>query len=107
MIGSSSPKTGVLVVVAVANKNSNELSGKPTGALISHELIHYHMLPPNELHPCDKYGCPREAQYQLGNSYCCDDKAVSHFRDDAKTCQDEGFELIEDLQQPDDLAMRG
>jgi len=55
-------------------------------------------LPSNEPHPCDKYGCPREAKYKFGNNYYCDDKAVSHFREVAKTCQEEGFELIEDLQ---------
>ena len=80
----------------MADKNSNELSGKPSEVLIPHEPIHYHMLPPNEPHPCDKYGCPRKAKYQLGNSYFCDDKAVSHFREIAKNCQEESFELIKD-----------
>jgi hypothetical protein len=61
----------------------------------------YHILPPNEPLPCDKYGCPREAKYKLGNNYYCDDKAVSHFREIAKTCQKEGFELIEDMRQLD------
>jgi hypothetical protein len=42
---------------------------------------------------------PRVAKYQLGTSYFCDDKTVSHFREIAKTFQDEGFELIEDLLQ--------
>jgi hypothetical protein len=82
-------------------KYSNINSGKLTEALIPHEPIHYRILPPNEPHPCDKYGCPREAKYQLGNSYYCDGKAVSHFREIAKTCQEENFELIEDLQQLD------
>jgi P4 family phage/plasmid primase-like protien len=86
--------------VAAPEKNRNESSGKPTEALIPHEPIHYHILPPNEPHPCDKYGCPREAKYQLGNSYYCD-KTISHFKEIAKTCQEEGFELIEDLQQLD------
>jgi hypothetical protein len=82
-------------------KNSNENAGKPTEPLIPHEPIHYHILPPNQPHPCDKYGCPREAKYKLGNSYYCHDKAVSHFGEIAKTCQEEDFELIEDLQQRD------
>jgi len=82
------------------------LSSKHTEGLIQHEPIHYHILPPNEPHPCDKYGCPREAKYKLGSNHYCDDKLVSHFKEIAKTCQKEGFELIEDLQQPDDLAMR-
>jgi hypothetical protein len=30
------------------------------------------------------------------NSHYCDDKAVSRFREIANTCQEEGFELIED-----------
>jgi hypothetical protein len=59
----------------------------------------YHILQTNEPHPCDKYGCPREAKYQLGNSYYCHDKAVSHFRENARTCREEGFELFEDIQQ--------
>ena len=91
----------VPAVVAVPIKNCNELSVKPIRALIPHEPIHYHILAPNEPHPCDKYGYPREAKYQLGNSYYCDDKAVSHFNEIARTCQKEGFELIEDMQQLD------
>ena len=87
------------MVVAVPDKNSNENVDKHTEAIIPHEPIHYHILPPNQLHPCDKYGCPREAKYKLGNSYYCDDKAISHFKEIAKNCQEEGFELIEDLQQ--------
>jgi len=67
--------------------------------LIEHEPIHYRILPPNEVYPCDRYGCAREAKYQLGSSYFCNDRAISHFREVAKTCQDEGFELTEDLQQ--------
>jgi hypothetical protein len=51
----------VIEVVAVPDKNSNENVGKPNEPLIPHELIHYHILPPNEPYPCDKYGCPREA----------------------------------------------
>jgi hypothetical protein len=93
-------------VVAVPIKNSNELSGKPTEVLIPHEPIHNHMLPPNQPHPCDKNECPREAKYKLGNSYHCDDKAISHFREIAKIFREEGFELIEDLPQTDDLSIR-
>jgi hypothetical protein len=33
---------------------------------------------------------------KFGNSYYCDDKIISHFREIARTCQDEGFELISD-----------
>jgi hypothetical protein len=86
-------------VVAVPDKKSNENVGKSTETLIPHEPIHYRILPPNEPHPCDKYGCPREAKYKLGNSCYCDDKTISHFREIVKNCKDEGFELIEDLQQ--------
>ena len=98
-------KPALPAVVAVENKNSTDetvgaTTSKPEDSrLIRKEPIHYHMLPPNEPHPCDKYGCPREAKYKLGNSYYCDDKAISHFREIAKNCQEEGFELIEDLQQ--------
>jgi hypothetical protein len=67
MLGS----VAVPVVVAVPDKNSNENAGKPTEPLIPHEPIHYHILPPNQPHPCDKYGCPREAKYKLGNSHYC------------------------------------
>jgi hypothetical protein len=70
-------------------------------ALINNEPIHYHMLAPNEPHPCDRYGCSREAKYHLGESYYCDDKAVSHFREIANKCHQEGFMLIEDLVQLD------
>jgi hypothetical protein len=70
--------------------------------LIQPEPIHYHTLAPNELHPCDKYGCPREAKYQLGNNYYCDHKAISHFREIANKCRQEGFMLIEDLAQLDE-----
>jgi len=62
-------KPAVHAVVAVPDKNSNENVGNPTETLIPHEPIHYHILPSNEPHPCDKYGCPREAKYQLGNSH--------------------------------------
>jgi hypothetical protein len=37
-----------------------------------------------------------KSQKKLGNGYYCDEKLVSHFREIAKTCQEEGFELIED-----------
>jgi P4 family phage/plasmid primase-like protien len=90
-------KPAVPAVVAVPDKKSNDVSGTPTEALIPHEPIHYHMLPSNGPHPCDKYGCPREAKYQLGNSYYCHDKIISHFREIEKTCLDEGFTLVEDL----------
>jgi hypothetical protein len=94
------------VVAVVENKNSidNETGQGSSEAtkrmLIQPEPIHYHKLPSNEPHPCDKYGCPREAKYKLGNNFCYD-KVVSHFREIAKTCQEEGFELIEDLEQLD------
>jgi hypothetical protein len=52
-------------------------------------------------------GAQEKQKYQLGNLYYCNDKAISHFREIAKNCQKEGFDVIEDLQQPDDLAMRG
>lgn len=71
-------KPALLAVVAVPDKNSNKLSGKPTEPLMQNEPIHYHILPPNEPHQCDKYGCSREAKYYLGISYYGDDKAVSH-----------------------------
>jgi hypothetical protein len=90
-----------LAVIAVIEKNSIENAGKPAEFLIPFEPIHYHILPPNEPHSCDYYGCAREGKYKLGNNYYCDDKAVSHFREIANTCQEEGFELIEDLQQLD------
>ena len=70
-------------------------------ALIEHEPIHYHILPPNEPHPCDKYGCAREARYQLGSGYYCHDKAVSHFSEVANKCRKEGFQLIEDVAMHD------
>ena len=95
------------VVAVVEDKNSVDNATGQGGseaietALIQQKPIQYHMLPLNEPHPCDKYGCPRESKYKLGNSYYCDDKAVSHFREISKTCQEEGFELIEDLQQLD------
>ena len=88
-------------VVAVPDKKSLENVDKLTEAKIPHEPLHYHMLPPNEPHPCDKFECPREAKYKLGNSHYCHDKTISYFREIVKTCQDEGFELIEDLQQRD------
>jgi hypothetical protein len=59
------------------------------------------MFSPNESHPSDKYGCPRETKYKLGDNYYCYDKTISHFRKIAKTCREDGFELIEDLQQLD------
>ncbi len=93
-------------MIAVPNKNSNENNGKSAEWLIPHEPIHYHKLPPNEPHPCDKYGCPREAKYKLGNDYYCDDKAVSHFREIAKKCQEDGFELFEDTQFYDEFKLR-
>jgi P4 family phage/plasmid primase-like protien len=92
----SDKKTVATAAVAAPEKNSKENIGKSTEVLIPHEPIHYHLLPPNEPHPCDKYGCPREAKYQLGNSYYCHDKAVSHFNEVANKCREEGFGLIED-----------
>jgi len=40
-----------------------------------------------------------KAKYHLGTSYYCDDKAVSHFKEIAENCQEEGFKLIEDVAQ--------
>ena len=75
-----------------------EHPGEPKGtALMMPEPIHYHCLPPNEPHPCDKYGCAREAKFQLGDGYYCHDNAVSHFAEVANKCRKEGFELIEDV----------
>ncbi len=90
-------KPAVPALVAVRNKKSvdNNADESKVTALIPHEPIYYNILPPNETHPCDKYGCPREAKYKLGKSYYCDDKTISHFREIAKTCQEENFELIE------------
>jgi hypothetical protein len=51
-----SGSVAVPAVVAVIDKISNENTGKRTEALIPLEPIHYHILPPNEPHPCDKYG---------------------------------------------------
>ena len=101
------------MAAVVENKNSvdngmgQESFEATKTVLIQQKPIHYHILPPNEPHPCDKYGCPREAKYKLGNSYYCDDKTISHFKEIAKTCKDEGFELIEDLQQLDDSSLGG
>jgi hypothetical protein len=83
-------------------KHSGENFGKSNEALILHEPVHFHVLPPNEPHPCDKYGCAREAKYQLGRGYYCHDRAVSHFTEVSNTCRSEGFELIEDFQQFDE-----
>jgi P4 family phage/plasmid primase-like protien len=117
-------KSVVSVVAAATEKKSTgkenlgqklgekELQGEPKElkvevceltktALINNESIHYHVLAPNEPHPCDRYGCSREAKYHLGNSYYCDDKAVSHFREIANKCHQEGFMLIEDFVQLD------
>jgi hypothetical protein len=87
-------------LVALTDKNRiDDKADKSKGtALIQHEPIHYHILPPNEPHPCDMYECPREAKYKLGTKHYCDDKMVSHFREVAEKCQIEGFELIKDLQ---------
>ena len=75
-----------------------ELLVEPKGtALIMPEPIHCRCLPPNEPHPCDKYGCAGEARYQLGSGYYCHDKAVSHFSEVANKCRKEGFQLIEDV----------
>ncbi len=91
------------VPVQHSSSSFKELPIEPKGtALIMPEPIHYHILPPNEPHPCDKYGCAREAKYQLGRGYYCHDRSVSHFTEVAKTCQSEGFELIEDQQQFDE-----
>ena len=91
---------------AVAAATTTTTSLAPTGnkkkaALIEPEPIHLHGPPPNEPHPCDKYGCAREAKYQLGNGYHCHDKAVSHFAEVANKCRKEGFQLIEDVQSFD------
>jgi hypothetical protein len=93
------------VAVVVDKKDENKETQKSGAltktALLNSEPIHYHILPPNEPHPCDKYGCSREAKYHLGNSNYCDDKVVSHFREIANKCHQEGFMLIEDLVQLD------
>ena len=91
-------KPAVSASVALTDKKSidDKADESKVTALIPHEPIHYHMLPPNEPHPCDKYGCPREAKYKLGNNYYCDDKAISHFREIANICREEDFELVED-----------
>jgi len=96
-------KPALSALVALTDKKSidDKADESKVTSLIPHEPIHYHILLPNEPHPCDKYGCPREAKYKLGNSYYCDDRAISHFREIANTCREEGFELIEDMQQPD------
>ncbi len=91
----------VSVATVVDDKKSDykvESKGMP---LIQHEPIHYHILPPNEPHPCDMYGCPREAKYKLGISYFCHDKAISHFSEVAEKCSKEGFEVVEDFRQLD------
>jgi P4 family phage/plasmid primase-like protien len=100
-------KPVVSVVAVVEDKESEKKENQETGALtrtalLNSEPIHYHILPPNEPHPCDWYGCSREAKYHLGESYYCDDKAVSHFREIADKCHQEGFMLIEDLRQLDE-----
>jgi hypothetical protein len=95
-------KPVVPVVEIVPEKDSGGNFGKSNETLIPQEPVHFHVLPPNEPHPCDKYGCAREAKYQLGNGYYCHDKAVSHFTEVANTCQSEGFELVEDQQQFDE-----
>ena len=66
---------------------------------VNSEPIHYHMLPLNKPHPCDKHGCSRETKYYFGYSFYCDDKAVSRFKGIAKKGQQEGFKLIEYLVQ--------
>jgi len=76
----------------------NPSSQQPTQTpLIQTEPIHYHQLPPNEPHPCDKYGCACEASYQLGNSYFCDGEQSSHFKEVTKTCREQGFIVLEDI----------
>ena len=90
------------MVAAVDDKKIALVKEVPGAALIVPEPIHYHILPPNEPHPCDKYGCAREAKYQLGEGHYCHDKAVSHFTEVANKCQKEGFQLIEDVQMHDD-----
>jgi len=99
------PASTVAVVVP-DKKIVDDKSGEPKSTpLIRHQPIHYYKLSPNEPHPCDKYGCPREAKYKLGNNYYCDDKVISHFKEIAKTCQAEGFELNEDLNQQTNSAI--
>ena len=99
-------KPVVSVVAEVANKKDEnketlEVGAQSKTALLNNEPIHYHILAPNEPHPCDSYGCSREAKYNLGTSYYCDDKAVSHFKEIANKCHQEGFTLIEDWIQLD------
>ena len=94
------PAVSTVAVVAEEKgdeKKENQQIGSHTRTLVNSQQIHYRILPPNEPHPCDKYGCSREARYHLGESYYCDDKVVSHFREIANKCHQEGFMLIEDL----------
>jgi hypothetical protein len=60
-------KPALSALVALSDKKciDDEAEESKVTALIQHEPIHYHILPPNEPHPCDKYGCPREAKYKL------------------------------------------
>ncbi len=99
-------KPVVSVVAVVENKKTEKTEAQEVGAqtktaLLNNKPIHYNILPPNEPHPCDRYGCSREVKYHLGTIYYCDDKAMSHFREIANKCHQEGFMLIEDLVQLD------
>ena len=101
VVAVADPKTELVEEEALVQQSSSfgELPVAPKGtALIMPEPIHYHCLPPNEPHPCDKYGCAREARYQLGSGFYCHDRAVSHFSEVANKCHKEGFQLIEDVQ---------
>jgi hypothetical protein len=69
------------------NSEPNRNSSKET---------HYRLLAPNEPHPCDYYGCVREAQYQVAGCYFCNGKDVSHFKEMLAKNIAEGFTNIED-----------
>ena len=58
--------------------------------------VHYRRLSPNEPHPCDYYGCGREASYKVSEGCFCDGKDVSHFKEVLAKNQTEGFTNIED-----------
>ena len=99
------PVVSVLAVVEdkkSEKKETAEIGAVTKTALLNNEPLNYYMLALNKPHPCDRYGCSREAKYHLGSSYYCDDKVVSHFREIANKCHQEGFMLIEDLRQHDE-----
>ncbi len=62
------PVVSEVAVVADKESETQQIGGLTKTALINSEPIHYHILPPNEPHPCDMYGCSREAKYHLGKA---------------------------------------